>query len=145
MEKYNKFSGFNITIPTKPIPWKRPAGTFRRYDSQKQEKLAIGLYFRKAMGNHPPLTGPVFLNLCFYFQPPKNFKPKCTLDFYNKNKPDVDNLEKFILDTLKDAGVLKDDCIIVKVTKEKKYLDLRLQKEPYTYISIVDWSLTPSI
>ena len=42
---------------------------------------------------------------------------------YHINKPDKDNLEKAVTDAMSDAGLIKDDCIIVSGNTGKNYCD----------------------
>jgi len=39
------------------------------------------------------------------------------------NKPDKDNLEKAVTDAMTDAGLLSDDCIIVRGMTSKSYIE----------------------
>ena len=36
-------------------------------------------------------------------------------------RPDLDNLNKAVIDAMQDAGVYTDDSIIIKLSSEKKY------------------------
>lgn len=70
------------------------------------------------------------LNLKFYFSKPKSRQRKATtgIDLVKTTRPDLDNLEKAILDGLK--GVLfRDDGQVWKVTKEKWETDGQARTE----------------
>ena len=70
------------------------------------------------------------VDLAFYFQRPKSHyrtgkfshllrddAPK-----YHVKKPDKDNLEKCVTDAMTDAGLIKDDCIIIVGETAKSYV-----------------------
>ena len=126
--------GFTIQIPGKPISWKRVGGLIHRYDTQKTEKLFVGLLLRGAMGNLPPYTGPIKLVVAFYFQAPKKYKFNQCTDFYNTTHIDIDNCLKFLMDCCTNAHVFNDDCQVVAVDMSKRYT---LQHAPaYTHLTI---------
>lgn len=65
-------------------------------------------------GNIQPWTGPLCVNLTFYFPRPKNhfrsngeLKPNAPK--WHTAKPDRDNSDKAILDTLTNLGIWQDD------------------------------------
>jgi Holliday junction resolvase RusA-like endonuclease len=130
----DKFSGFTCTIPGKPISWKRVGGLLHRYDTQKQEKLAIGLLLRKAMANNPPLTGPLEIYASFNFIAPKKYKCTSCEKFYHITKPDADNCLKFIMDCCTDANVWLDDSQVSEINVSKRYTFTT--HEPYTHLTI---------
>lgn len=75
------------------------------------------------------ITGPVEVRICFYFLRPKShygtgknanvLKP--TAPTFVAVKPDLDKLERSILDALTDAGVWQDDSRVVRMATEKRY------------------------
>ena len=72
-----------------------------------------------------PFTGPIGLDLFFWFPRPKshfNAKGirKDTAPRWHTHRPDRDNLDKAILDTLKNLGVFIDDAqvCIGKISKQ---------------------------
>lgn len=75
--------------------------------------------------------GPVILTIEFRFQRPKGHygtgrnagKLKDWAPAYHLTKPDIDKLERGILDALTMAGVYKDDSQAVSVTAWKAYAD----------------------
>ncbi len=110
-------------IPGNPIPWKRAGhanGTF--YDQQKHQKLGTGLYISNQHGDRSPFEGPLELTIVFYFPMPKSWRFKAeemegTPHFI---KPDSDNLQKYVLDTI--SGLTyHDDCIVSEIHSYKAY------------------------
>ena len=75
----------------------------------------------------PMLTGPIEIELYFFF-----IKPKSTPDYHilKTTKPDIDNLTKCVMDALEGTLYLKDSEI-VKATSIKLF-----GAEPFTLIKI---------
>lgn len=46
---------------------------------------------------------------------------KDSAPLYMMKRPDLDNLNKAVIDAMQDAGVYTDDSIIIKLSSEKKY------------------------
>lgn len=63
-----------------------------------------------------PIAVPVSVMLWFYFPKPK--RPKWPVPAV---KPDLDNLEKSVLDGLVDGGLLQDDALVVDLVSRKRY------------------------
>lgn len=61
------------------------------------------------------ISGPVRIDLTFFMPRPKYMLTKKFPDHevWHTKKPDRDNLEKAVLDALKDIKVLGDDCLVV--------------------------------
>ena len=78
-----------------------------------------------------PLTGPVRVDCRFYFARPKGhyrtgkhanqLKPGAPID--HTSKPDRDNLDKAVLDVLKDIGFFRDDAQVCEGEIAKAYGD----------------------
>jgi len=62
------------------------------------------------------IEGPVRLDLLFAFAQPKGRKRQ-----FKISKPDLDNLEKAVMDALTDAGVWCDDAQVVEKHSTKVY------------------------
>lgn len=110
-------------IPGEPIPWTRVQynrSSHKFFDAQKQMKLVAGISIKSCHGNAEPYVGPLHLDVSFYFNlKGKNIKQR---PFYNSFKPDLDNLIKFILDTMNDCeNIYNDDCLVTKITAQKIY------------------------
>lgn len=117
-----------------PIPWKR-AGLHEKtfFDKQTREKLAFGIYLNSQHGNDPKFTSPVKVEVTFHMPLPKTVsKRKDTI--WHCTLPDIDNLQKFLLDAINDTGVIwKDDSIVSAVFAQKVY-----DKQPRTHIIITE-------
>ncbi len=68
-----------------------------------------------------PFAGRVLVSLRFNFERPKS-TPKSVL-YPVKNRTDVDNLAKAVLDALQNARVLVNDNIVTDLTVIKRYAD----------------------
>ena len=85
-----------------------------------------------AAGRVEPFAGAVKLTCVFTFAPPKSAPRRVGLP--HTHKPDLDNLEKSLMDALVKAGLVRDDCLFASVAAEK-YWDFRagvaLTVEPF--------------
>lgn len=115
------------TLAGQPTPWMRAGKCGKRhYDQQKHTKLVKGIELMAQHGALPTFTKALRLIVVFYFPMPEKMsdKKKGTVrGTHHSNKPDADNLEKFLLDLAKDCRIIKDDCIIASVVKDKIYCD----------------------
>lgn len=73
-------------------------------------------------------TGPVEVRLEFFMPRPKshfraNGSRKADAPRWVEKKPDLDNLEKAVLDALTNIGLWRDDSQVVRVSKSKVYCD----------------------
>ena len=75
---------------------------------------------REAVEDYTPLEGALGINLTFYMPRPKTVKRKD-----HTVKPDIDKLERAVLDGLK--HVLGDDSHIVQITTVKVYESIEFQ------------------
>ena len=105
-----------INVP--PISWQRAGVNGRRFfDRQSQDKIAYGLILQQQHGDLPLFEKALMIEIRFLIKPPKLIKQRSP---YCKAKPDLDNLEKFLLDV--GTGILyTDDRIVCAVTKVKMY------------------------
>jgi Holliday junction resolvase RusA-like endonuclease len=95
-----------------------PAKT-RRYEAHG--RLAAQL----AMGDRPPLTGPVHLTALVELPIPTSWSKRRTAaaivgEIRPTSRPDVDNYLKSAMDAI-NGIVIADDSLIVEVTAEKKF------------------------
>lgn len=116
-----------------PIPWKRPRLKHKTFfDSQTQDKLFFGLHLNKQHGDDPKFDNPVHVDATFYMPIPKTLHKRKRTQWVS-TFPDIDNLQKFIFDTLTQTGIWKDDCIVSSLVARKIY-----DKEPRTHIIITE-------
>ncbi len=120
-------------IPGDPCPWARaaPARHGGMYDTQKKIKFSWGILLRNqhaliARTRSTPLyQGALAMQITWYMPMPQSWstaKKKRMLGKPISVKPDLDNLEKLLLDTCK--GILyKDDAQVARVCKQKIYSD----------------------
>ena len=88
--------------------------------TSEAERL-IGWEAKKAMDGKPPLEGALALEWVSLFPYPKSWpKRKIEITYWHTIKPDKDNIEKLIKDSLKGIA-WKDDCQVCKGTSEKRY------------------------
>ena len=120
-----------VRVEGTPKPQKRHRtssrnGFTRSYDPSSKDKS----YFEKLLlqGNIKKLKGAISLTLTFYMPRPKHHyrtgkfknKLKDTSPILHTNKPDIDNLIKFVLDC--GNGILwKDDSTICQIEAHKIY------------------------
>lgn len=121
----------SYVIELSPIPWQRAGlcGT-KFYDNQVRDKTYCGLMLQKQHGNEPPFSKALYIDINFFIKPSKVKKRDLT---FHAIKPDIDNLLKFILDTLVKAEIIADDKIICQLTTQKKW-DIN----PRTEITIME-------
>lgn len=91
----------HLFIPIVPVPKARPRlGKHGAYTPQKtvQYENALKKAFKEAWGdNTPPMQGPIMVEVWFYMPRPKSTPKKKQ---FPDTKPDIDNLEKAVLDAL---------------------------------------------
>lgn len=108
------------TIPLNPIPWKRSGlNGSMFFDKQKNEKVAVGLYLIKDHGSMPKFEGPLKLSVTFFMKQNKSVKER-TKGPYCYKTPDLDNLVKFLCDSINDTDTIWQD--------DKQVADLQVQK-----------------
>lgn len=117
-----------ITVPGRPVAWSRPGlcpglcmrgKRFHFYDKNSaataKQKVA---FFARHCSPREPVNVPLDVEMTFYFPLPSRHK-KSLLHFC---RPDLDNLQKLVLDAL--TGIVwKDDSIICKITCQKLYAE----------------------
>ncbi|HFU4561292.1 TPA: RusA family crossover junction endodeoxyribonuclease [Streptococcus suis] len=131
-------------IPIEPKPQSRPRagrrfGKTTVYEDKKTENWRKSCTLLvKRIYDGPYFDGPIKIDMTFYMPAPKSMseppKPRSKAkklqeydDFINERiyvdkKPDLDNLEKAVYDSISKAGVVwTDDNIIVEHTTRKVY------------------------
>lgn len=111
---------YNLEINARPIPKQRPRlSKFAVYTPKKTadyEKLIA--YEWKRRYKDLILKKAVKLDLLFCFKKAKS----CKKD-YHTQRPDIDNLEKAILDGLNKIA-FEDDCQVVEMKSQKVFSDV---------------------
>lgn len=78
------------------------------------------------------IEGPVFVIVDFHFSRPKSHFGtgrnagvlKTAAPFFYRSQPDIDKLERAVLDAMTDAGVWSDDAQVATLHATKVYADL---------------------
>jgi Holliday junction resolvase RusA-like endonuclease len=115
-----------------PIPCARPRinkTTLHIYDSQKQERIRLKLELERQHNDRPFYKGPLALYATFFLPIPKSLSVKnqnLLNNTYRYNKPDLDNVLKFLLDLSSDI-LFQDDAQVAVCSIKKIY-----SKEPRT-------------
>lgn len=65
-----------------------------------------------------PIEGRVILNLRFNLPRPKSAPKKLR---FQKKKPDLDNLDKSLIDAIVSIGLIKDDNIVTDISTCKRF------------------------
>jgi Holliday junction resolvase RusA-like endonuclease len=115
-----------------PIPWTRPRLHGRVFfDGQQKQKTCYGLYLLQQHNDEPLFKDkPLSIDITFYMFIPESSRKKNKL--YHASIPDLDNLCKFALDSLRGV-VLADDRFICSLVARKLY-----DKNPRTEFTITE-------
>lgn len=147
-------------VPGVPVAKQRPRGTIKKrkgargikpedyyiqwYSQEKKGRLyeqAARWPITVAMRNRPIFTGPVSVRFVFFFPVPPSWpKAKQRLALAgmlpHSVKPDIDNVEKIILDACNGLA-WTDDARVCSLAKDKMYAPEG--REPGVYVSIEAW------
>jgi Holliday junction resolvase RusA-like endonuclease len=126
-------------IPQPPIPWSR-AGVSGKvfFDKQKQEKLIYSIYLQQQHNDEAIFIQPCTIEMTFYMAIPELVqkrikKMKQDKIIYHTVKPDIDNLAKFVLDSISHGVLLSDDKIVYSISAKKLY-----DEKPRTEFTITE-------
>ena len=123
---------FHVVIPGDP----RGKGSvrvgrgFAYKDAKTENYMATCILFaRLAWRGRPAIAEPTSIQIVAVLRRPKSLIPKARArtpqppagEFYAPAKPDLDNCAKSILDSLVQAGVIVDDCRVVRLDVSKVY------------------------
>lgn len=128
---------FRCTIPGDP----RGKGSVRvsRWGAHKDEKTEVYMgvaimAFRAAMAGRPAIDTPVVVTMRAFVRRPADLVPKTgprvrsaqppTASFPAPVKPDSDNIAKIVLDSVVQAGVLRDDTLATTIIVVKRYVSV---------------------
>src|SRR5271165_1312730 len=114
-------------IPGNPIPLQRVRfGGGRCWDEQKKVKVGLQVILDGLHGANPMYSGPLQLEIIFYFKFPQAVSQKKKDEMREKghsNKPDLSNLIKFYEDIA--TGILyEDDRLISDIIARKRWDDV---------------------
>lgn len=118
-----------IILPGQPIPKLRARtfkqnGVYKSLDPQHSDKIATKWRLKERYKGLP-LTDALEIDLHFYFRPVegcKDKKDKIEQKKLHTQKPDLDNLEKYILDCCNKI-LYEDDSQIVKIKSSKQWAE----------------------
>ncbi|NTV60600.1 MAG: RusA family crossover junction endodeoxyribonuclease [Chlorobiaceae bacterium] len=122
-------------VAGKPLALKRhqtvrvKSGRSIEYDPSAGDKADFLAMVRRS-APETPFTGPLEVKMTYFFPRPKSHYGtgkngtilKISAPHFHTSKPDLDNLEKFILDALNEV-FWKDDAQVCRVAKQKVYTD----------------------
>jgi len=115
-----------ITIPGDPVPWARAGARGAiRFTPKKQSNwmTVIRDYAARVMDGRALLDGPVRMDCTFVYLVPTSWsKKKAAAAQWKTTKPDKDNLEKIVKDSL-NGVVFRDDAQVCAGGSEKRYGD----------------------
>lgn len=111
-----------------PVPQQRPRfGRYRVYDPSASIKRGMKNIFTKRYPNFAPFLGAVYIYILYMFSPPNSWskkKKKSAIggEVSHISKPDLDNLDKLVLDACN--GIFyKDDCQVCELFSKKIYAE----------------------
>lgn len=124
----------DVFVPGIPKPQPRPRafarnGKARVFDAGTAEgwKSAVAMELRPVAGRR--LAGPLSLRLVFRLPRPKahyrsdgTVRPSAPIHWHAQ-RPDLDNLEKAVLDAMTAIGVWQDDAQVVTLSSRKSWAD----------------------
>lgn len=127
-----------ITIPGEPIAQPRhQVANGRAYIPAKHPihayKDSLRLVARQSFSK--PLEGPIGVSLTFIFARPKRLKKTRTDRTWKDTKPDIDNLEKAVLDALNGIAWMDDGQVAAVVEKTKVWA--AIDEQPQTVVKVV--------
>lgn len=109
----------SFEIPIAAIPYSRPGQGILRFTPARQRSFmkSVGLLARSAMGNKPPLEGPLELRIRAEHASPKSDRARIG---WKLSRPDLDNCCKAVTDSM-NGIVFIDDAQICRLSAEKAW------------------------
>lgn len=128
-----------FSIPGTPLPLARPrfSKDGHVWDSQKPQKLIIGLELIKQLGSLPRFDKALSVDFKFYFPLPGHLsveKYEATKGKPHAKRCDLDNCIKMYLDCSQPI-LFEDDCIVATISASKMYDD---GKSPRTEMTLTE-------
>ena len=119
-------------IDITPIPWQRVARRGNRcYDTQTKDNVCFALSLSQQHNDEPFFSNPIHLDVTFYMPIPKLIKERPESP-YHATVPYLDNLYRFMLNSIKDV-LIADERVICSLSLKKVY-----DKEPRTEFTITE-------
>lgn len=127
-----KKDSIHFEVPMVPIGKGRPkfstfGGHVRAITPSKTRNAegTIKLFAEQAMAGHDLIQGPVHLEIIAIFPVPASYskakRQACLMgDIFPTKKPDIDNIEKLVCDSL-NTVVFEDDVQVVRTSARKIY------------------------
>lgn len=120
-------SGYMTEDNPKLKPWRADAITYLQSAAEAYDAATV------------PITTPVSVEATFYYSRPASHfgtgrnadRLKASAPTYKHTTPDLDKLARALGDALTQAGILRDDALIVRWTLVKRWADV-----PYTEVRI---------
>jgi Holliday junction resolvase RusA-like endonuclease len=126
-ETKKEFRKKSYRLDFKPIAWARcgwnKCSGF--YDTQARDKAVMRIYLENQHNDEPPFNRPSQLDVIFYMPiPAGNLKWRKGIfkQHYHTYAPDLDNLIKYLLDSIGRGLILSDDKIIASIKACKVYV-----------------------
>lgn len=115
----------NIFYPVKPKSAPRPRVTKNgTYNNADYTKWKNGLKLLAKTKCKKPLEGAIFMKIEYFYNIPKSWnKAKKENAKWHTFKPDIDNLQKSVLDALNGIAYI-DDSQVCYIQARKKYADI---------------------
>jgi len=130
----------NITIDGNPESWKSPQRCGNHYFSPNHKRKEEIKWQVKEQWTGNPIISPIKIKASFDLPIPSSTSKKKTFEMlnqaYHNKKPDLDNLLKLAIDSIKGI-VIEDDNQVCQIEATKQY-----SKEPKTNLYIYDLSDT---
>lgn len=123
-------NAIHFTVKGQPLPWQRAGRNGKHtFNTSRNEtaKEAIAWEARAAMGNMPPIEGPVRMRLAFLFEWPKSYTQTRRRACYgnmvdSKRFGDIDNLTKLVADSLNGIA-FEDDSQVAELHASKFFTE----------------------
>lgn len=127
----NKITFF---VPGEPKPQGRPrafnrGGFSKVYSPLTEWRCTVLKYASDELEKREQLNGPLSVSIRYFFERPKSHfgtgknsgKLKPSAPDYHVSRPDLDNLNKAILDAIGDSKLIQNDSQINVLESQKKY------------------------
>lgn len=134
-DKFVLGRSLEFTIPEVPVPQARPRlSKYGVYDPQSVQRRVAQAYIHAQMHGNAKLSGPIYMEVVFYFSPKLKNKKLANLrnGCYHNIKPDLSNLVKFLEDVC-NGVVFHDDCQISYFMAKKVY-----SEPPRTHVTLYE-------